>query len=69
MMRECWKEDPAERPSFQELFGRLEQMMLQEVDYFDFNNVDESKDYYQMQKIEKMRKPCHEQALDHDLAA
>ena len=44
MMRECWKEDPAERPCFQELFERMEQMMLQiEVDYFDFNKVDESK--------------------------
>ena len=45
-MLECWKTDRDERPSFQELVERLEELMLQEVDYFDFNKVDESKDYY-----------------------
>ena len=45
---DCWKTDRDERPSFQELVERLEELMLQEVDYFDFNKVDESKDYYQV---------------------
>ena len=49
MIMECWKGDPDERPSFQELLERLERLMLQEVEYFDFNRVDESKDYYQVQ--------------------
>ncbi|XP_078371996.1 uncharacterized protein LOC144655586 [Oculina patagonica] len=52
MMLDCWKQDRDERPSFQELLERLEQLMLQEVDYFDFNKVDESKDYYHVQEKE-----------------
>ena len=50
MILDCWKQDRDERPSFQELLERLEQLMLQEVDYFDFNKVDESKEYYQVQE-------------------
>ncbi|XP_078372013.1 uncharacterized protein LOC144655597 [Oculina patagonica] len=50
IMLDCWKQDRDERPSFQELLERLEQLMLQEVDYFDINKVDESKDYYQVQE-------------------
>ena len=49
-MMDCWKQDPDERPSFQELFRKLEQIMLQNVEYFDFDQVDESKDYYQVQE-------------------
>lgn len=45
-MMSCWKESPKERPSFQELFERLEQLILHEVEYFDFNKVDETKDCY-----------------------
>ena len=53
MMLDCWKlinQHRDERPSFQELLERLEQLMLQDVEYFDFNKVDESKDYYQVQE-------------------
>ena len=50
LMLDCWRQDRDERPSFQELFERLEQLMIQEVDYFDFDKVDESKDYYQVQE-------------------
>ena len=49
-MTDCWKKDPEERPSFEELVGRVEQMLLQEVEYFDLNKMDESKDYYQVQE-------------------
>ena len=49
-MMECWKQNPDERPSFQELVGRMEQSMLQEVEYFDFDLVDETKDYYQVRE-------------------
>ena len=48
-MLDCWKQDGDERPSFQELYGRLEQLMLQEVEYFDVNKIDQSKDYYQVE--------------------
>ena len=47
---DCWKQDPDERPSFQELYERLEQNMLQNLEYLDFDKVDESKDYYQVQE-------------------
>jgi len=50
LMLDCWKQDQDERPSFQELFGKLEELMLQEVEYFDFNKIDQSKDYYQVEK-------------------
>ena len=49
-MTDCWKKDPNERPSFEELVGRVEQMLLQEVEYFDLNKMDESKDYYRVQE-------------------
>ena len=49
-MTACWKENHYERPSFQDLVTRLEQLMLREVEYFDFNLVDASKDYYQVQE-------------------
>ena len=50
LMMECWKQNPDERPSFQELVERLEQLMLQDVEYFDFNKVDETKDYYNVRE-------------------
>ena len=49
-MTACWEENHHERPSFEDLVTRLEQLMLREVEYFDFNLVDASKDYYQVQK-------------------
>ena len=49
-MTACWKENHDERPSFQDLVTRLEQFILREVEYFDFNLVDASKDYYQVQE-------------------
>lgn len=49
-MRNCWKQDPDERPSFQQLLDSIEELILQEVDYFDFDKLDESKDYYVAQE-------------------
>ena len=57
-MTECWKQNPDERPSFQELVERLEQLMLQEVEYFDFDLVDETKDYYQVQESKTGEVSC-----------
>ena len=51
LMLDCWKQDLNERPSFHELVGRLERLMHQEVEYFDFDKVDESKDYYLVQDV------------------
>ena len=49
-MTDCWKQNPDERPSFKELVEMLENLMLQDVEYFDFNLLDETKDYYQFQE-------------------
>ncbi|KAJ7385101.1 hypothetical protein OS493_017469 [Desmophyllum pertusum] len=53
MILDCWRQDQDERPSFQELVEKLEQLMLQEVEYFDFDKVDESKDYYHVPETEE----------------
>ena len=49
-MTDCWKQNPDNRPSFKELLEMLENLMLQDVEYFDFNLLDETKDYYQESK-------------------
>ena len=49
-MTDCWKQNPDNRPSFKELLEMLENLMLQDVEYFDFNLLDETKDYYQFQE-------------------
>ena len=38
-MTDCWKKDPDERPSFERLVERVEQMLLQEAEYFDLNKL------------------------------
>ena len=52
-MTDCWKQDPDERPSFEELVGRAEQVLLQEAEYFDLDKMDESKDYYRVQESKR----------------
>ena len=47
---ECWKQNPDKRPNFQEMVARLEQMMVQEVEYSDFDLLDETRDYYQVKE-------------------
>ena len=49
-MMNCWKQDPDERPSFQELVEDLEKLLLQETEYFEFDKLDESKEYYAVQE-------------------
>ena len=53
LMTDCWKQDPDERPSFEELVGRAEQVLLQEAEYFDLDKMDESKDYYRVQESKR----------------
>ena len=45
MMSDCWKEVPAERPTFDQLIVQLEQMMTMDTPYFDFEKLDESEAY------------------------
>ena len=52
-MTDSWKQDPDERPSFEELVGRVEQVLLQEAEYFDLDKMDESKDYYRVQESKR----------------
>ena len=49
-MMECWKQNPDERPSFQQLVERLERTMTEQVEYLDLKQLDETKAYYQVQE-------------------
>ena len=46
IMRSCWRELPEDRPTFEDLRGKLEEMMTRDNPYFDPSAVDESRDYY-----------------------
>ncbi|XP_068675597.1 fibroblast growth factor receptor 1-like [Montipora foliosa] len=50
LMTDCWNQDPDERPSFQRLYKRLDAMLEEQGDYFDFGKKDESKYYYTTQE-------------------
>ena len=45
-MLDCWKENPDERPSFEQLKSTLETMMTVDTPYYDFTKHDEAKAYY-----------------------
>ena len=45
-MLDCWKEDPRERPTFDQATKILEKMMMVENTYLNLDLVDESKVYY-----------------------
>ena len=38
-MRQCWKENPAERPSFTVIQEQLERMMLYHCNYLDMTDA------------------------------
>ena len=41
-MLDCWRVDPEERPSFEQLTIRIEEMMTRDTPYFDLNEDYES---------------------------
>ena len=41
-MRQCWKENPTERPSFMVIREQLERMMLQHCPYLDVSDANYS---------------------------
>ena len=41
-MLDCWKEEPDERPSFEQLIPKLETMMTKDNPYFDWDGDNES---------------------------
>lgn len=45
-MYTCWKELPEDRPTFEDIRSKLEEMMTRDNPYFDPSAVDESRDYY-----------------------
>lgn len=51
LMRLCWHEKPAERPSFTFIHEQLEQMMLRHCSYLDLSNANQY---------------CHAQCCDTD---
>ena len=46
-MMECWKEDPNERPTFEEIISTLEEMMTRNTPYYDFDKLDENDACYE----------------------
>ncbi|KAJ7323431.1 hypothetical protein OS493_031628 [Desmophyllum pertusum] len=42
LMSDCWKEDPDERPTFEQLISTLENMMTKNTPYFDFDKLKET---------------------------
>ena len=46
MMLDCWKKVPDERPTFEQLIVKLEQLMTTDTPYFDFEKLNESEAYY-----------------------
>ena len=42
LMRQCWRENPAERPSFTVIREQLERMMLHHCPYLDMSDADYS---------------------------
>lgn len=51
-MLDFWREEPSERPTFENSTRLLEEMMQEDTPYLDFESLDESKEYYC--KIEKL---------------
>ena len=41
-MLDCWRVDPVERPSFEQLMTRMEEMMTRDTPYLDLNEDQES---------------------------
>lgn len=42
LMLDCWKEEPDERPSFEQLIPKLEKMLKKDNPYFDWDGDNES---------------------------
>ena len=51
LVQSCWKEEPSERPTFENATKSLEEMMQEDTPYLDFDSLDESKAYYCTEKL------------------
>ena len=52
-MLDCWKEDPNERPSFDQLLSRMETMMTKDTPYLDLKEDVEADPSHSGPKSEK----------------
>ncbi|XP_022808910.1 fibroblast growth factor receptor 2-like [Stylophora pistillata] len=41
-MSDCWREDPDDRPTFEQLISTLEEMMTRDAPYFDPNKIEDT---------------------------
>lgn len=53
LMLDCWKEDPNERPSFDQLLSRMETMMMKDTPYLDLKEDVEADPSHSAPKSEK----------------
>lgn len=49
LMLNCWEEDPRKRPTFDQMMASLEELMVKDSPYFNFNQLDESHCYYNVE--------------------
>ena len=63
IMVKCWKENPEERPSFEELRSDLENMMIIDKPYLEFGDLDESKDYYNIPSFHSIQEDDESEAI------
>lgn len=45
-MLNCWQEDPRKRPTFEQMMVSLEELMMKDNPYLDFNQLGETHFYY-----------------------
>ncbi|CAH3043290.1 unnamed protein product [Pocillopora meandrina] len=64
MMRECWLENPFDRPTFTLIRERLEEMMQKNNPYLDLSVLDESQDCYNVPSFNSLVDESEDEVFD-----
>ncbi|XP_066025560.1 uncharacterized protein [Pocillopora verrucosa] len=64
MMRECWLENPFDRPTFTLIRERLEEMMQKDNPYLDLSVLDESQDCYNVPSFNSLVDESEDEVFD-----